>query len=178
VGVCVTQAPTTTNRPAVAGSSRVKPLDEVLAYQNDEVVLRFCLDFGVSRADADDIFLETKRWLWLCASEIAASSDGVGERIPLFSQARIIDLMWHTFLIFTKDYTQFCQRHFGFYVHHQPRTSVEKAAWDRLIADDREAAVAERRQMLRRGYELIHDRLGKDILVKWCEDFPSRFPDH
>jgi hypothetical protein len=154
----------------------VKPLDEVLRYQNDEVVHRYVVDHEVSRADADEIFLETKRWLWLCASEMAAAPDGIGNRIPLLSEARVLDLMWHTFLLFTRDYADFCQKYFGFYVHHHPRTRVEKEAWDRRIAEDAPAAIAERRKLLREGYELVCDRLGQATLKKWCEDFPARFP--
>jgi hypothetical protein len=154
----------------------LKPLEEVLRYQNDEVVDRFSRDNGIPEADAKEIFLETKRWLWLCADEMARSGDGIGEKIPLLSEARVIDLMWHTFLLFTSDYARFCQKYFGFFVHHQPRLRVEKDAWDRRVAKDRDAAVAERRKTLRRGYELVCERLGQDTLRKWCEDFPSRFP--
>jgi hypothetical protein len=154
----------------------VRPLEEVLAYQNDEVVHRFCNDNGIAHADADEIFLETKRWLWLCASEMASAADGIGERIPLLSEARVIDLMWHTFLLFTRDYATFCQKYFGFFVHHHPRMRGEKEAWQKRIAEDRDGAVAERRKMLRRAYELVCDRLGQPTLKKWCEDFPTRFP--
>jgi len=154
----------------------VRPLDEVLRYENDEVVHRFTADHGIEKADAEEIFLETKRWLWLCASEMASAENGIGERIPLLSEARVIDLMWHTFLLFTRDYADFCQKYFGFYVHHHPRTHVEKMAWERRVAEDRDAALAERRAMLRKAYVAVCDRLGERTLQKWCEDFPMRFP--
>ncbi len=153
----------------------VKPLSEVLTYENDEVVSRFASDYSVSRADAEEVFLETKRWLWLCADEMAHSGNGIGQKIPLLSEARVIDLMWHTFVIFTRDYAMFCDEYFGFFVHHQPRTRVEKEAWDRRVAEDRTAAIAERRAMLRQGYEIVCDRLGQATLKKWCDDFPTRF---
>lgn len=166
-------------RRSVAGHGEgpltVRPLDEVLAYQNDEVVQRFASDFKTSRAEADEIFLETKRWLWLCADEMARAKDGLGEKIPLLSEARAIDLMWHTFVIFTRDYDRFCQKYFGFYVHHQPRTQVEKNAWAKKVEEDPEGAMRERRAMMKRGYELVYDRLGASVLKTWCEDFPARF---
>ncbi len=130
-----------------------------LRYENSEVVKRFALDYGVTASD---------RWLWLCASEPA--------RIPLLSEARVIDLMWHTFLLFTRDYAQFCERYLGAFIQHYPRTSVIKDAWERQLAADPESAKRERRDTLRKACETVCDRLGPATLKKWCEDFPTRFP--
>lgn len=154
----------------------ISSLEEVLRYENDEVVHRFSTDFKIACADADEIFIETKRWLWLCASQMDNASDGVGDRVPLLSEARVIDLMWHTFVIFTDDYARFCKKYFGFFVHHHPRTRVEKEAWEKRVAADREGALAERRAMLRKAYVTVCDQLGPATLKKWCEDFPARFP--
>ena len=144
------------------------PLEEVLRYQNDEVVYRFSVDHDVALADAEEIFLETKRWLWLCAAEPTA-------KIPLLSEARAIDEMWHTFLLFTDDYARFCETHFGFFVHHFPRTRAEKESWEKEVAEDGDAALVKRRAHLRTAYEIICDRLGTATLKKWCEEFPARF---
>ncbi len=146
----------------------IRPLEDVLRYENSEVVKRFGVDHGVSMEEAQDVFLETKRWLWLCASEPA--------RIPLLSEARVIDLMWHTFLLFTRDYAQFCERYFGAFIHHYPRTSVVKDAWEQQLAADPEGATRERRATLRKACETVCERLGPATLKKWCEDFPARFP--
>lgn len=145
----------------------IRPLEEVLTYENAEVVKRFAGDYRVSIADAEEIFLETKRWLWLCAS--------APQRIPLLSEARVIDLMWHTFLLFTRDYARFCEEYLGGFVHHYPRTSDVKAAWEKQLAADPEGAKAERRATLRRACEMVCDRLGPATLAKWCEEFPRRF---
>ena len=155
---------------------KVKPLDEVLAYKNDEVVHRFARDYKITLAESEEIFLETKRWLWLCASEMAAAPNSPVKRIPLLSEARVIDLMWHMFVIFTRDYTNFCHASFGFYLHHQPRLRGESEAWEKRVAEDPQAALAEHRARLREAYELIYDRLGHATLKKWCEEFPKRFP--
>jgi hypothetical protein len=146
----------------------LRPLEEVLRYENAEVVYRFSVDHGVSLLDAEEIFLETKKWLWLCAAEPTA-------KIPLLSEARAVDEMWHTFLLFTDAYAKFCDEHFGFFVHHFPRTRAEKEAWEKQIAEDGDAAMVERRKLLRGAYEIICDRLGTETLQKWCEEFPARF---
>lgn len=34
--------------------------------------------------------------------------------------SREVDTVWHTFILFTKDYAQFSKEAFGFFLHHQP----------------------------------------------------------
>ncbi len=152
-------------------------LQDVLSYKNDDVVLRFAEDFKLSEEDASEIFLETKRWLWICAKRKVLLENGQGEffQVPLFNEANAIDLMWHTFLLYTQDYQNFCQRYFGFFIHHQPRGHLERKAWQEKIHSDPEGAWNERRQDLRKVYEYLYDELGPEILVKWCEEFPARF---
>ncbi|MDR3605948.1 MAG: hypothetical protein P4M08_01050 [Oligoflexia bacterium] len=152
-------------------------LSEVLSYQNDELVHRFAEDFKLSFSDAQEIFLETKRWLWLCARQRDAiqKKQPVPAFIPLLSEAYVIDLMWHTFLLFTKDYAEFCDRYFGFFIHHTPQTRAERESWQLKAEADPAAAMQERRKSLRQVYEYIHDELGADVLVRWFETYPERF---
>jgi hypothetical protein len=37
---------------------------------------------------------------------------------------RDVDEIWHTFLLFTREYAAFCQAAFGSFIHHVPRTSL------------------------------------------------------
>jgi hypothetical protein len=34
-----------------------------------------------------------------------------------------IDEVWHAFILFTREYADFCQQAFGMFIHHVPRTS-------------------------------------------------------
>ena len=155
----------------------VADLASVLAYRHDDVIHRFAGEFKVSVADAEEIFTETKRWLWICARRKVAVERGeaVFVTFPLFNEARIIDLMWHTFLLYTEDYADFCERYFGFFVHHKPKPRAERLAWQERIAADPEGARREREHSLKIVYESLYDELGEDTLIKWCEDFPRRF---
>jgi hypothetical protein len=150
----------------------------VLAYENLDVVSRFAEDFGLSFPESEEIFTECKRWLWLCAKRKLDLEQGIGESfvVPLFNEAFAIDLMWHTFLLFTEDYANFCHEHFGFFVHHYPRPRAERLAWQEKIRTDPEGARLERSASLEKVYSYLYDELGPDILVKWCEEFPARFP--
>ncbi len=157
----------------------IRPLPEVLAYENAEVVYRFSDDFGIPFSDAHDVFTETKRWLWLCARhrEAKLNRRGAPPVLPLISEAHALDLMWHTFLLFTKDYAEFCTRNFGFFIHHTPLTHEQKEAERRESEADPEGALRARRQSLRVVYGYIYDELGAAILKRWCEEFPERFRD-
>lgn len=152
-------------------------LEEVLRYEHEDVVHRFAEDYDVNVEDAREVFVELMKWLWLSATQIAnVRAGGTDVPIPLFGEARAIDLMWHTFLLFTADYMQFCETYFGFYVHHKPRTRAEKLAWDERVLANAEDALAERRSTLRAAYVTICDYLGEATLRTWCEEFPARFP--
>ena len=37
---------------------------------------------------------------------------------------RMVDDLWHTFILFTPQYREFCSRFFGKYVDHQPNTKT------------------------------------------------------
>ncbi|MGZ3694784.1 MAG: glycine-rich domain-containing protein [Bdellovibrionota bacterium] len=153
-------------------------LEEVLAYQNPDVVARFAEDFKIPSNDAQDIFHELKRWLWLCAKRKIDLEQGRGEpfQVPLFNEANAIDMMWHTFLLFTEDYAAFCQKFFGFFIHHNPRPFAERSAWQEKIKLDFAGATKERKASLKKVYEYLYDELGAEVLIKWCEEFPARFP--
>jgi len=155
----------------------VASLQEVLTYKNENVVYRFSEDYKISESDAEEIFLETKRWLWYCAKRTRDIEDGRIEflNIPLFNEAKAIDLMWHTFLLFTHDYADFCETYFGFFVHHQPKSKVDRIEWQQQISRDPIQTQKERESQLEKVYGTIYDELGPDILLKWCEEFPKRF---
>ena len=38
-----------------------------------------------------------------------------------------VDAFWHAFILHTKDYIDFCQRHFGHYIHHEPQDHTKPA---------------------------------------------------
>lgn len=40
----------------------------------------------------------------------------------------LADKFWHEFILFTAEYSAFCERHFGRFIHHQPRRHYEDSA--------------------------------------------------
>ena len=86
-----------------------KTVDEVLAYQHERLVGRYEIDFGVDRSEALRRFNGLKQFLVLCA--LTPGYKVTSDRI---------DSMWHTFLLFTKDYREFCLTYLGRFINHEP----------------------------------------------------------
>jgi hypothetical protein len=84
-------------------------LDRVMAYKNSRIIEKMMMEYGLSYDDADQLFTDTKRFLYLCHKYPDA-----------FSPTPRLDDGWHTMILFTRDYAQFCREHFGRFVHHIP----------------------------------------------------------
>lgn len=78
-------------------------------YQNEDVCNRFARDQKVSPEFAQLAFLEMKRFLYIAL--ISRQS---------CSPSKIIDEMWHIFIIYTHSYRTFCQTFNGSYMDHIP----------------------------------------------------------
>ena len=48
--------------------------------------------------------------------------------------SKIVDVAWHEFILRTREYTNFCQRAFGAYLHHTPDSTMRVAATSLLPA--------------------------------------------
>ncbi len=62
---------------------------------------------------AEDLFADVQRFLWMAAQSPEPS-------IP----APLIDDGWHEFILFTKEYEDFCVTHCGGFMHHEPHTDA------------------------------------------------------
>jgi hypothetical protein len=80
-----------------------------MAYENSRVLRRYELDNNVDTSEAHRRFNGLKQFLYVCA---------VTPGYKVTSDA--IDSMWHTFLLFTKDYRDFCTRYLGKFINHEP----------------------------------------------------------
>lgn len=91
--------------------SRASDLD-VLAYEAPFLVTKLVEDrIADDEDEAHLLFREVKRFLVL-----VRSSDDV----PWDMYSRRVDEAWHQFLLFTREYIQFCMHCFGSYVQHRP----------------------------------------------------------
>jgi hypothetical protein len=152
---------------APAQPRRKRPLREVLAYRNDEVVERFLDAWQVTPAEARLLFDDLKRYLWLVADDRCA-------RIP---PILIIDEMWHTFIVYTVDYRAFGERYFGAMMEHVPTTHLEKEERARRAIYDPEGSLAAYERRLTDELELVHDALGPTVLKRWYVEYRARYDE-
>lgn len=88
---------------------------EALAHPpQDFLIEKFAKDHGYTHEDARSLFEDVKKFL-LLGSLVEASP---APSLP-------IDQMWHSFILFTKDYAEFCSKVGGF-IHHRPLPSTSE----------------------------------------------------
>lgn len=94
------------------------------AYQDTatwEPVLRFEAPYLIEKLlknhiaqtpeEAEALFEEAKKYLILCHLDSGA---------PWNMYSTRVDEAWHQFVLFTRQYTEFCHRYFGKFLHHNP----------------------------------------------------------
>jgi hypothetical protein len=160
-----------------AGSATaVRPIEDVIAYRNDRVIGSFMNKFDVSRQEAESIFIETLRWLWYISSTKPSKENPEAHGID--EEIFIIDEMWHTFILVTRDYAKFCNDMFGRFIHHDPGSAGSEAyGADYSLGDapDREEIIQKTIVRKRAKYLDIYQRLGEDVFVTWYHNYPQAY---
>jgi hypothetical protein len=142
--------------------------DEALRYDNPDVIRRFRRSFAVTQDEAEDIFEETKSWLWFAAHAQH------GEAF-INESMWVIDEMWHTFILFTVEYAAYCERHFGRFLHHGPITGEDHPETPQMPLEGVENARSAQAERLRAQFLEIERLLGMETLLKWQVDFRTRY---
>lgn len=88
--------------------------EDVTAYQFPALVDRLQKKLSLSKNDAEHLFKDMLMFLFLT---------GTNKSNIKYSPSDIIDEAWHMFLIFTREYAEFCQKYFGYFIHHRPFTN-------------------------------------------------------
>jgi hypothetical protein len=96
----------------------------------DRLVRRIVSEHGVELAYAERTMNEALGFLLLCA----------GDSTTAFSPSEAVDVGWHTFLMYTREYEEFCRRVADGFIHHSPNDDIpsdephEKCAVDTVTA--------------------------------------------
>ncbi len=142
--------------------------ESIINYNNEDVIYGFLNKFNVDRNEALVIFEETKKWLWLCNKEFSNKNRF---NFLIDDSLLVIDEMWHNFILFTKDYHDFCQINFGHYMHHQPTTKSDNDNWN----EDPKDSFKVYKKTLKMQYEYIYDYLGEGTLQTWYVYFAEKY---
>ncbi len=154
--------------PSYAGGQRECTIAQALSYRNDEVIYKFLERFDMAFGDAEEVFQETLRWMWLCSHNGAP-------RLAITQELLILDEMWHTFILFTQPYADYCERYLGKFIHHAPTTQAEKDRLQQQHQEDPETSQRSIRKRMQAQLMFIADHLGPETLVQWFIDFPRRY---
>jgi hypothetical protein len=142
---------------------RARPLADVLTFRFEEPIDRFCETFYVEKADARPIWKDLLRYMWLCAT--VKEAEGL-------EPPRIMDEMWHMFLVYTPEYRAWSMKYFGAFLDHKPRTTKQKRELERLA---RSADPSAMREHLIKSMSAVWDHLGERVALRWFVTYPTRY---
>lgn len=150
----------------------IKPLEEVLAYKNKFVIDRF-KKFRPDAADeAEQIFDDLKRFLWLVATLQEQKAKGAEVPDVSFPVSMIImDDMWHAFILWTNFYTDFCDKYFGQYLHHPTEMPIFEKNHIKGDMPEEEANDIFLRGMI----TVVIDVFGETLAQRWFDEY-SKYP--
>ncbi len=95
--------------------------EAVLGYQHPALVKRLCEKESKSQQEAETLVSDMLRFLFLC-----------GTRPDHLAPTEAIDVAWHHFILFTRDYRTFCNKTFGTFIDHNPISSKPRKGTDGL----------------------------------------------
>jgi hypothetical protein len=144
----------------------MKTLTETLSYRHPGVIRRFAREHPELAAEAEHVFEDLLRFFWASRRHEldrreAPEREELNFAYIMDEEMRPIDQMWHIFLLYTKDYAEFCQDHFGEFLHHLPDIV------DRM--EERDTSAFE--QNLQRFLSYTYDLLGEDTLRRWYASY-------
>jgi hypothetical protein len=138
-------------------------LSHLLSFQNANVLSRYARDYPTNHLSAEEALSELIKFFWLSdlhQKEKASNPDpSLDFTCMMHEEMRELDDMWHTFLLFTKEYHAFCRSYFGYFIHHSPFTEEDKRRVnDRYMID------------LERFLSYLYDKLGQETVMKWFKE--------
>ncbi len=151
-------------------------LADLLKYKNPEVVARFCQDNGCDKSFGNKVFQDLLRFFFLNSqiahySKLKSMGKSIGREIPtqikILDSMLIIDEMWHTFILYTKEYELFSKKYFDTYIHHEPKPTLRtRGKGIRLIDASHEVELF---------LTFIWDELGESVLDRWVVGYEKDF---
>ncbi|GGR67359.1 hypothetical protein GCM10010269_02650 [Streptomyces humidus] len=89
-----------------------------------ETLAAFCADeYGLERCVAERVVDQALALVFV----MGTSGDGAS-----MAPSRLIDPGWHTLILHTGWYADWCRRNFGYFLHHQPKSTIRTRG---LMAD-------------------------------------------
>lgn len=144
---------------------KLPKLDELLEYKNPAVLKLYEQNYPNSQLTAQQALAETLKYLWLTVKhqfDIKSNPNDncLPPRCVMLRSMQEIDNMWHEFILFTQEYTNFCLRYFGEYLHHLPN-----------IFDNAPISPEETENEISLLLPYIYDTLGENTVRVWFASY-------
>ncbi len=147
---------------------RQPELAKLLTYSNLHILKRYEQDYPNNRLSPEEALQELLKFFWLSQklkleqknAQNNSQVIALNFEAAIHEEMKEIDDMWHTFLLFTKDYMSFCEHYFGDFIHHSPTTD-----------DSAISSPEEYEKDLENYLSYIYDNLGEATVRKWFNEF-------
>jgi hypothetical protein len=136
-------------------------LESLKKYRNPRVIQKFKRDFPQLAKDADFLFVELMKYLWLAqkqrVDQLANPKDeNLRFLLAIYDDMANVDHLWHCFILSTHEYEAFCMQYFGRFMHHIP-DALES------IPPSKEKFAAD----LEKFASYVYDHLGEETVRFW-----------
>lgn len=141
--------------------ARIPDLNHLLEYKNPRVIKRYQRDYPHQHEQAERLLSDLLKYFWLCKKHAIDKRNHPEEESLKFMsmmhhEMRDIDDMWHTFILHTQDYADFCHLYFDDFLHHVPHEE-----------EDQPEILAGLEEDLTRYLSYIYDHLGEETVCRW-----------
>ena len=135
-------------------------LESLFSYQLPAVLSRYQKDYPGNQLSAVEAWADLMRFFWLNQHLIRnkqqnPNDESLNFECGMFSAMEEIDDMWHTFLLFTREYAEFSEHFFGVFLHHNPTTE--------------EIPFEQQNTSFENYLSYIYDHLGEETLRRWFQ---------
>lgn len=142
---------------------KLPDLNFLLLYKPEKVFQRYQKDFPMNKLSSEIAFRELLKYLWLSQKHQQDKQEQPNNKelefiFSIHSEMKEIDDMWHTFILFTREYIDFSEKYFSNFIHHIPHTGKEV-----FTPDDYKL-------QLTRYLSYIYDHLGEETVRLWFDE--------
>ncbi len=139
----------------------MKTLIETQNFQNMAVINRFKKEYPDMAFESELIFKDLMSFFWGTQKHhedktLNKADPSLDFIFIMDEEMKKIDLMWHIFLLYTREYQDFCQEYFGEFIHHQPDIAPGLPQEDSFYE-----------QNLNRFLNYGIDTLGEETIARW-----------
>ena len=128
----------------------------IMDYKMPHVIARCQKDYNYT--DEDMVILEQELKKYLALSAVKAKDElGTG----MFSSH--VDNLWHSFILFTKEYEEFCNNYIGYFVHHMPEIDKENRSLEK-----RKESLKDFEAFIKNYEETFHEEIHPIWILDMC----------